>query len=107
LLDCFRIAPHDYNAYLNLLRHDDTMMLVGLPGPQPLFAASLIMRRKRLVGSVIGGIRQTQEMLDFCADNSIAADVEVVPIQKVNEAFDRVVRSDVKYRFVIDMASLK
>jgi uncharacterized zinc-type alcohol dehydrogenase-like protein len=100
-------APHDYNAYLNLLRHDGTMILVGLPGPQPLSAASLIMRRKRLVGSVIGGIWQTQEMLDFCADNSIAADVEVVPIQKVNEAFDRVVRSDVKYRFVIDMASLE
>lgn len=100
-------APHDYNAYLNLLRHDGTMILIGLPGPQPLSAASLIMRRRRLVGSVIGGIRQTQEMLDFCADNSIAADVEVIPIQKVNEAFERVVRSDVKYRFVIDMASLK
>jgi uncharacterized zinc-type alcohol dehydrogenase-like protein len=100
-------APHDYNAYLNLLRHDGTMILVGIPGPQPLSPASLILRRKRLVGSIIGGIRQTQEMLNFCADNSIAADVEVIPVQKVNEAFDRVVRSDVKYRFVIDMASIE
>ncbi len=106
ILDTITV-PHDYNALLNLLRHDGTMILVGMPGPQPLSAASLILRRRSLVGSVIGGIRQTQEMLDFCADNSIAADVEVIPIQKVNEAFDRVVRSDVKYRFVIDMASLK
>lgn len=100
-------AKHDYNDYLNLLRRDGTMVLVGAPEPSLLSAMSLIMRRKRLAGSVIGGIRETQEMLDFCADRVVAADVELIPIQLVNEAFERTVRSDVKYRFVIDMASLK
>jgi len=100
-------AQHDYNAYLNLLHRDGTMVLVGMPGPIPLSAASLIMQRRRLAGSVIGGIRETQEMLDFCAEHGIASDVEVIPIQQINQAYERVIRSDVKYRFVIDMASLK
>ncbi len=98
-------AQHDYNAYLNLLRLDGTMVLVGVPDPSPLSAFSLIARRRRLAGSMIGGIRETQEMLNFCAAHSISADVEVIPIQKVNEAFERMLRSDVRYRFVIDSAS--
>jgi uncharacterized zinc-type alcohol dehydrogenase-like protein len=100
-------AKHDYNDYLKLLRRDGTMALVGLPEPGPLWAGSLEDYRRRLVGSSIGGTRETQEMLDFCAKNGIAADIEVIPIQKINEAFDRTVKSDVHYRFVIDMASLK
>lgn len=100
-------ARHDYNDYLGLLRHDGTMVLVGIPEPVALAAGSLVMQRRRLAGSLIGGIRETQEMLDFCAAHEVAADVEVIPIQRINEAFDRVVRSDVRYRFVIDMDSLK
>ncbi|CAL1239719.1 NAD(P)-dependent alcohol dehydrogenase [Candidatus Methylocalor cossyra] len=99
-------AQHDYNAYLNLLRRDGTMVLVGMPEPAPLSAAPLIVRRRRLTGSLIGGIRELQEMLDFCADHGVVADVEVIPIDKINEAYDRVVRSEVRYRFVIDLASL-
>lgn len=100
-------ARHDYNAYLNLLQRNGTMVLVGLPDPAPLAAGPLIMGRRRLAGSLIGGIRETQEMLDFCAGNGIAADVEVIPIQRINEAYERTLKSDVHYRFVIDMASLK
>ncbi|MHB8708176.1 MAG: NAD(P)-dependent alcohol dehydrogenase [Desulfuromonadales bacterium] len=100
-------AQHDYNAYLNLLRRDGTMVLVGIPDPTPLSAAPLVMQRRRLAGSLIGGIRETQEMLDFCAAHGVASDVEVIPIQQVNEAYERVIRSDVRYRFVIDLASLK
>jgi uncharacterized zinc-type alcohol dehydrogenase-like protein len=100
-------APHDYNAYLSLLRRDGTMVLVGIPDPMPLSAASLVMQRRRLAGSLIGGIRETQEMLDFCAEHGVSADVEVIPIQLINEAYERILKSDVKYRFVIDMASLK
>jgi alcohol dehydrogenase (NADP+) len=100
-------AQHDYNAYLNLLRLDGTMVLVGAPEPSLLSSHSLISGRRILAGSEIGGIRKTQEMLDFCAAHGITADVEVIPIQKVNEAYDRVARSDVKYRFVIDNSSLK
>lgn len=100
-------AAHDYNAYLNLLRRDGTMVLVGLPEPAPIHAGVLAGRRRRLAGSNIGGIRETQEMLDFCADKAITADVEVIPIQQVNEAYERTLRSDVRYRFVIDMASLR
>jgi uncharacterized zinc-type alcohol dehydrogenase-like protein len=100
-------APHDFNAYLELLRQDGIMVFVGLPDPHPLSPFSLTMLRRRLAGSFIGGIRETQEMLDFCVEHGIAADVEVIPIQKINEAFDRTVSSDVRYRFVIDMASLK
>jgi uncharacterized zinc-type alcohol dehydrogenase-like protein len=100
-------AAHDYNAYLSLLRRDGTMVLVGVPEPALLAAPSLIMQRKRLAGSLIGGIRETQEMLDFCAAHGVAADVEVIPIQAVNEAYERMLRSDVRYRFVIDLASLE
>ena len=100
-------AQHDYNAYLGMLRRDGTMVLVGLPEPTPLSAGPLIMGRRRLAGSLIGGIRETQEMLDFCAEHGVASDVEVIPIQQINEAYERMVRSDVRYRFVIDLASLK
>jgi uncharacterized zinc-type alcohol dehydrogenase-like protein len=101
-------APHDYNDYLRLLRRDGTMVLVGLPPePSPLEAGVLIDARRRLAGSVIGGIRETQAMLDFCAERGITSDVELIPIQHVNEAFERTLRSDVRYRFVIDMASLR
>ena len=100
-------AEHDYNAYLSLLRLDGTMTLVGIPGPVPLSAASLVMKRRTLSGSLIGGIREAQEMLDFCAEHGVAADVEVIPIQQINEAFKRILNSDVHYRFVVDMASLK
>jgi uncharacterized zinc-type alcohol dehydrogenase-like protein len=100
-------AQHDYNAYLSLLRRDGTMVLVGIPDPMPLSAVSLVIQRRRLAGSLIGGIRETQEMLDFCAEHRVCADVEVIPIQMINEAYERILKSDVKYRFVIDMASLK
>jgi alcohol dehydrogenase (NADP+) len=99
-------AQHDYNSYLNVLRRDGTMILVGVPEPTALSAGSLIFKRRRLTGSLIGGIRETQEMLDFCSAHGVASDVEVIPIQKINEAYDRVVRSDVRYRFVIDISSL-
>ena len=101
-------AKHDINAYLNLLRLDGNITLVGAP-EQPLDVAafSLIMGRRSLSGSMIGGIAETQEMLDFCGEHNITADVEVVPIQKVNEAYERLLNADVKYRFVIDMASLQ
>src|SRR5579864_2026519 len=101
-------ADHDINAYLNLLRRDGTLCLVGAP-PKPLGIAAfgLIPRRRSLAGSTIGGIPETQEMLDFCGKHNITADVEVIPIQKVNEAYERLLKSDVKYRFSIDMASLK
>ncbi len=100
-------AQHDYNAYLELLKRDKTMVLVGIPDPIPLAAGSLVMQRRHLAGSLIGGIRETQEMLDFCAKHGVLSDVEVIPIQKVNEAYERVIKSDVRYRFVIDMESLK
>ncbi|MDF5714255.1 MAG: NAD(P)-dependent alcohol dehydrogenase [Rhizonema sp. NSF051] len=101
-------ADHDINAYLNLLRRDGNITLVGAPEkPLEVGAFSLIMRRRSLSGSSIGGIAETQEMLDFCGKHNITADVEVIPIQKVNEAYERLLKSDVKYRFSIDMASLK
>lgn len=101
-------ADHDINAYLNLLVTDGTLTLVGLPS-QPLSVAAfgLLLGRKRLAGSLIGGIAETQEMLDFCGANHIVSDVEVIGIQQVNEAYERLLKSDVKYRFSIDMASLK
>ncbi|MFL6439537.1 MAG: NAD(P)-dependent alcohol dehydrogenase [Terriglobales bacterium] len=100
-------APHDLNAYLNLLRRDGTLTLVGAPEKDPSITVfNLIMKRRQLAGSLIGGIKETQEMLDFCSDHGITSDVEVIPIQKINEAYERMLRSDVKYRFVIDMASL-
>ena len=100
-------AQHDYNAYLGLLRRDGIMVLVGVPDPMPVAAPSLIMKRKKLAGSLIGGIRETQEMLDFCAKHGVAADVEVIRIQDINEAYERMLKSDVRYRFVIDIASLR
>ncbi|SFN32214.1 NAD(P)-dependent alcohol dehydrogenase [Dokdonella immobilis] len=99
-------APHDYNAYLGLLRRDGTMILVGLPDqPVPLSAGPLIMGRRRLAGSLIGGIRETQEMLDFCAEHGVASDIELIPVEKINEAYERMIKGDVRYRFVIDCAT--
>lgn len=101
-------ADHDINAYIQLLRRDGLMTLVGAPAaPTPLAAFGLLFGRRSLSGSLIGGIPETQEMLDFCSTHNITADVEVIPIQKVNEAYERLLRSDVKYRFSIDMASLR
>ena len=101
-------APHDLNAYIACLKVDGTMVLVGAPEqPTPVAAMGLIFGRRRLAGSLIGGIKQTQEMLDFCGQHGIGADVEVIGVHQVNEAYDRLVKGDVKYRFVIDMASLK
>jgi len=101
-------AEHDLNPYLNMLKRDATMVLVGAPEkPVPVAAFSLIPRRRRFAGSMIGGIAETQEMLDFCGEHGVTADVEVIPIQKINEAYERMLRSDVKYRFVIEMTSLK
>jgi alcohol dehydrogenase (NADP+) len=101
-------ADHDINAYLNLLRRDGNITLVGAPEKHLAVSAfSLILGRRSLSGSAIGGIAETQEMLDFCGQHNLTADVEVIPIQKVNEAYERMVKSDVKYRFSIDMASLK
>jgi uncharacterized zinc-type alcohol dehydrogenase-like protein len=101
-------AEHDINAYLNLLKRDGNLVLVGAPErPLPVSAFSIIPGRKHLSGSVIGGIAETQEMLDFCGRHGITSDIEIIPIQKINEAYERMLRSDVKYRFVIDMASLK
>ncbi|MDS4041152.1 MAG: NAD(P)-dependent alcohol dehydrogenase [Candidatus Competibacter sp.] len=102
-------APHDLDVYLELLKRDGTMCLVGAPDhPHPAPTVfNLIFKRRRLAGSLIGGIRETQEMLDFCAEHGIVSDIEIIPIQNINEAYERMLRSDVKYRFVIDMASLK
>ena len=101
-------ADHDINAYLNMLGRDGNLTLVGAPEtPLAVSAFALLFGRRSLSGSIIGGIAETQEMLDFCGEHNITADVEVIPIQKVNEAYERLLRSDVKYRFSIDMASLK
>jgi uncharacterized zinc-type alcohol dehydrogenase-like protein len=101
-------APHDLNAYLHLLRLNGTMCQVGIPEePASIPAFSLLANRRSLAGSGIGGMKETQEMLDYCAEHKIVSDVEIIPIQQVNEAYERVIRSDVKYRFVIDMKSLK
>jgi alcohol dehydrogenase (NADP+) len=101
-------GDHDLNAYLQLLNLNGTMCLVGAPEkPASIAAFNLLMPRRSLAGSAIGGIAETQAMLDFCADNGITADVELIKIQQINEAYDRLLKSDVKYRFVIDMASLK
>jgi uncharacterized zinc-type alcohol dehydrogenase-like protein len=101
-------AEHDLNAYLQLVKLDGTLTLVGAPErPVPINIFNLLFRRRRLAGSIIGGIRETQQMLDFCAERGITADVELIPMQQINQAFDRLLKGDVKYRFVIDMASLK
>lgn len=99
---------HDMNPYIALLKRDATMVLVGAIEPlDPVHGGGLIGGRKRIAGSVIGGIKETQEMLDFCGEHNIVSDIEMIDMQNINEAFDRVVKSDVKYRFVIDMKSLK
>lgn len=101
-------APHNLDAYMELLKRDGTMCLVGLPDhPHPApNVGNLIFKRRQLAGSLIGGIKETQEMLDFCAKHNITCDIEIIPIQKINEAYERMLKSDVKYRFVIDMATL-
>jgi len=100
-------AVHDLNAYLGLVALDGTMVLVGLPDPMPVGAFPLVGKRRRLAGSMIGGIAETQEMLDFCAQKGISADIEVIPMQQIDVAYERMLRSDVRYRFVIDLSSLK
>jgi len=101
-------ASHDINAYINLLKRDGNITMVGAPEtPLPVGVFGLLFRRRSFSGSLIGGIAETQEMLDFSSKHNITSDVETIPIQKVNEAYERLVRSDVKYRFSIDMASLK
>jgi uncharacterized zinc-type alcohol dehydrogenase-like protein len=107
ILDCVS-APHDLNQYLNLLRRDGTMCLVGLPEvPSEVASFSLVLNRRSLSGSMIGGIAETQEMLDFCAEHNIVSDIELTTVDRVNQAYERVLKSDVKYRFVIDMKSLQ
>ena len=100
-------AEIDWNQYLSLLKLDGSMVVVGVPSkPNPVHSFSLIMGRRSLAGSGIGGIKETQEMLDFCGQHGITCDVEMIPMQKINEAYERVLKSDVRYRFVIDMATL-
>jgi alcohol dehydrogenase (NADP+) len=100
-------APHDYNTYLNLLATNGTMIVVGAPpAPAQVPAFNLIMKRRSIIGSLIGGIKETQEMLDYCAKHNIVSDVEVIPVQQINEAYERMLKGDVRYRFVIDIASL-
>ena len=100
-------ANHDTNAYLNLLKRDGTLVQVGAPEQLPVIPFGLIFKRRTIAGSLIGGIPETQEMLDFCAERGIVSDVEVIPMENINEAYERMLKSDVKYRFVIDMQSLK
>lgn len=100
-------APHDYNKYLGLLRVEGSMVLLGVPPePTPVSAFPLIMGRRSLSGSLIGGIAETQEMLDFCAEHGIVSEVEIIPVQQVNEAYERMLKNDVRYRFVLDMKTL-
>ena len=107
ILDCVS-APHDVNAYLNLLRRDGTMTLVGVPDKPPELAMfSVIGKRRSIAGSLIGGVAETQEMLDFCAEHNIVSEIELIAIDAINEAYERMIKSDVKYRFVIDLATLK
>jgi uncharacterized zinc-type alcohol dehydrogenase-like protein len=101
-------APHDYNQYLSMLRPFGTMVLLGAPpAPIPLHAFSLLFGSKRLVGSLIGGLAETQAMLDYCGEHKIVSDIEMIPIQQINEAYERMLRGDVRYRFVVDIASLR
>lgn len=100
-------APHDYNAYLGLLKVDGAMVLLGVPPePTPVSAFPLIMGRRSLAGSLIGGLKETQEMLDFCAEHGIVSDIELIPVQQVNVAYERMLKADVRYRFVLDMGTL-
>lgn len=101
-------AEHDYNMYLSLLSRNGTMVVVGVPSqPSVVAAFNLIGRRRSIAGSLIGGIKETQEMLDFCAEHNIVSDVEVINMEQINEAYERILKSDVRYRFVIDMESLR
>ena len=101
-------ASHDLNVYLGLLKREGTMVLVGVPDkPAEVEVFNLIFGRHSLAGSLIGGIAETQEMLDYCAEHGVMSDIELIDISRINEAYDRTIRSDVKYRFVIDMKSLK
>jgi uncharacterized zinc-type alcohol dehydrogenase-like protein len=102
-------VSHNLDPFISLLKRDGTLVLVGAPEhPHPSPSVfNLIFRRRSIAGSIIGGIRETQEMLDFCAKHNIVSDIELIPIQKIDEAYERMLKSDVKYRFVIDMASLK
>ena len=107
ILDCVS-APHAADPYMNLLRLNGVLCQVGLPEqPTTVAAFSLITNRRSLSGSMIGGMKETQQMLDYCADNGIVSDIELIAIDKVNQAYERVIKSDVKYRFVIDMSTLK
>src|SRR5579872_4119033 len=100
-------APHDLASYMTLLRPDGTLCMVGAsPDPHEITSSVLVNGRKSLSGSLIGGIAETQEMLDFCGEHHITCDIEMIPIQKINEAYQRILSSDVKYRFVIDMQTL-
>ena len=101
-------ANHDYEKYLNLLAYEGKMMIVGLPPKSPeVKPFALLKNRRSITGSMIGGTKETQEMLDYCAENNIVSDVEVIPMQQINEAYERMIKNDVRYRFVIDLASLK
>lgn len=100
-------AVHAYATYLDLLALDGTMAIVGLPPNEPVVPPfSLLNNRRSILGSMIGGLKETQEMLDYCAEHGIRSDVEVIPIQQINEAYERMLRNDVRYRFVVDLASL-
>jgi uncharacterized zinc-type alcohol dehydrogenase-like protein len=102
-------VPHQLDTFANLLKRDGTLCLVGVPDQPhpPSHPMHLIMKRRSIAGSAIGGIKETQEMLDFCAEHGIVSDIELIPIQQINQAYDRMLKSDVRYRFVIDLASLK
>jgi uncharacterized zinc-type alcohol dehydrogenase-like protein len=107
ILDCVA-APHDINAYLSLLRLDGAICLVGLPDhPLPVSPFSLVTNRRSLSGSMIGGMKQTQEMLDYCAEKDIVSEIELIGYDRIEEAYTRVVKGDVKYRFVLDGKTLK
>ena len=101
-------ANIDLDQYLSLLKLDGTMVLVGAPEyPASINAFSLLLRRRRLAGSLIGGIKETQEMLDFCSEKNVTPDIEIISIDQINEAYDRMVKGDVKYRFVVDINTLR
>jgi len=108
LLDTIPV-DHDINPYISLLKRDGTMAMVGAFGqlPEPLITGPLVMQRRRITGSIIGGLKETQQMLDFCSEHNIVSDVEVINMQQINDAYERMLQNDIKYRFVIDMASLK
>ena len=100
-------APHDYNQYLGMVRMEGAMVLLGVPpAPTPIAATSLIFGRKTLSGSLIGGIQETQEMLDFCAEHNVTSDIELIPVSQINEAYARMLKGDVRYRFVLDIQTL-